>query len=404
MAACILNGHGIRTGLFLSPHVKCIRERISIDGRWIPGDEFCRIMNLLAPHFRSMERDGGPGHPSYFEIVTAVALRYFADSGVGAAVLEVGMGGRWDATNIVKSDIAVITSVGLDHSQHLGETRHKIAAEKAGIIKEETGLFVSGIGTDDSVFEVLREHTARRNSRIPILAMGRDFGFSGNSGSCNFQCPGRDFVNLSLGIPGTHFIHDAALALTASRELMRIMNVEVLDEMVREVLGGFSLTGRMQILETGREEGAEPGPVFILDGAHNPESLLALRDSLEETASWAGARAAGRTIVFGVMRDKNIREMLQCAHEMKAGRMIFCSCAGERAVPSSKLLEEAGRIVSGDECELLDGGSVAGAVRLSIEPAGKNRETGRPTFRNVLVCGSFYVVGEALEELKRINH
>jgi len=422
MAAAILSGHGVRTGLYLSPHVVSVRERISVDGRWIPEEEFCRIMNLMAPHFTLMGTDPALGHPSYFEILTAVALRYFSDAGARAAVLEVGLGGRWDATNCVTSGIAVITNIGLDHTRHLGDTRREIAAEKAGIIKPGTRSVISGIGPDDEVFPVIEERTlpgvyrdmdhpnrysdrdigppdsgSRNVMEKPLLqTIDRDIFFDGGHRDFAVYCPMGEFRGLGLQMPGDHFLHNASLAVTAAASLLESMNIEPGEGSIRNALREFSMVGRMQVIERSIE--GRPF-LFILDGAHNPDALRALRSAIPVSTGGLS------TVVFGMMKDKKMPAMLAALAEFGPRELIFCSCRHERAAPSGDLKENADRCRetvrdSKDGGErvgmfagtgLIDGGGVPAALEMAVKVT--------PGGGTILICGSFYVVGEALEML-----
>jgi dihydrofolate synthase/folylpolyglutamate synthase len=311
MLAGILTAAGYRTGLFTSPHLERIEERLAIDGRICSPDELVDLLRQVQPVVEAMDREGSgwpcANSPTFFEITTAMALLYFASHKTGAVVLEVGLGGRLDSTNVCRPRVSVITSISLDHMRQLGNTMEAIAWEKAGIIKPGVPL-VSGVATAGPR-EVIRWICRRRHA--PLAELGLDFGFEYTPplhvesapamGTLDFHYHslgrGYDFPGLSLGLLGRHQAANAATALATLDELER-SGWTIPEEAVRAGLAGLHWPARVELL--GRR------PTIIVDAAHNVASVEALLATLGE--SFAADR---RFLLFATTREKDVRGMLQ---------------------------------------------------------------------------------------------
>jgi dihydrofolate synthase/folylpolyglutamate synthase len=372
MAASILSAAGYRTGLYTSPHLVDVRERIRLDGETISREDFARLLEMTRPHLERARAEwvrSAPGsvrRTTYFEILTHLAFLHFKRAGADAAVLEVGLGGRLDATNVIEHPLAcAITSVGYDHTAVLGTRLAQIAREKAGIFKPGCPAVVSCHRPS------ARKATlaAAREMRSPVWLFGREVLLRhGPRGRFSVSTPGGAHENLEIPLWGKHQRENAAVAV-ALAELARAAGLDrVRPEAVREGLARVSWPGRVQKVADS--------PVTILDGAHNAESVRALMATLNE-------RLPRRRPVFvlGAMADKPWRRMLR---ELAPGAraLVATSSGNPRACDPAELGRLAAR---------------AGVARAEAEPEPKRalaraREiAGRRGL--VVVTGSLYLVG-----------
>ncbi len=290
----MLSAAGYKTGFYTSPHLSSVRERFQISGTYISTEDFARLISRIESVLDGRQI-------TYFECTTALALLWFAEQQTDFAVLEVGMGGRLDATNVVTPLVSVITNVSMDHEQHLGDTLAKIAAEKAGkigkagIIKPGVPV-VSGAAEDESG-RVICETCAERQA--PFFLFGRDFSGSGAGSFWNYQgLDGLKLDDLPMPLRGGHQISNCSLALAAV-QLLRQQGWTVSEAQIRSGLAQTRWPGR---LEYFRSEGRQ----FLLDGAHNPAGATALRDALRN--EFARQRLI---LVWGAMADKDISAALR---------------------------------------------------------------------------------------------
>ncbi len=313
MMAAILKAARYRTGMFSSPHFERVEERLAINGKPCSAAELVELVAEVRPVVEAMDHEaaaaGGMG-PTYFEIITALALVHFVRRRVDAAVLEVGLGGRLDSTNVCIPRVCVITSISLDHTEQLGDTLEAIAREKAGIVKPGVPV-VSGVlapGPRSVIAEVCREQVA------PLLELGVDFTFDYRPAEHLEQsdAPARldfrwqrppagfvpaEYVDLALPLAGRHQAANAALALAALAPLQQF-DRGIDDRAVRRGLADLHWPGRVEVL--GRR------PAVVVDVAHNVASIEALLETLEESF-----HARRRHLVFAASNDKDIRGMLQ---------------------------------------------------------------------------------------------
>jgi dihydrofolate synthase/folylpolyglutamate synthase len=358
MLAEILSRSGLRTGLYTSPHLVRVEERIRVGGRPIPPGDFRRVLGTIkakAEELRAARKMESP--PTFFEVLTAAALLYFRERRVDAAVLEVGMGGRFDATNIVSPVVSVITNVSRDHMQYLGKTLEKIAFEKAGIIKPGVPV-VSGV-SGGPARSVIRRRA--REEKAPLIEVGR----VGAGKRAVFPIRG-EACRLSPGLLGRHQVRNAAVAAAAASVLRRI---------------GFPVdrkTVERGIHETrweGRLEPAGSRPRVYLDGAHNEAGATALAAFIDENCR------KPPVLVFAMMKDKALARIAGILFP-RASRIILTSIPYPRAASPEEILNAArpfsGRIsVEKDPAE---------ALLLARRMAGS---TG-----TVFVTGSLFLVGE----------
>ena len=288
MLGAVLRAAGYRVGLFTSPHLERVAERIQVDGVPISEAELAAGMSEITTATRALEASG-PG-PTFFEIGTALGFLHFVRRRVDVAVVEVGLGGRFDSTNVVRPLVAVVTSVGLDHTAQLGNTVEAIAGEKAGIIKRRVPT-VSGV-TDPGPREVIRRAAAAVDA--PLWQLGRDFGYEYGPGNvARISTPRRSYPPLPLGLLGGHQAHNAALAVAAV-ERLRDAGLTIPDAALARGLAEVRWPARVEVVSRG--------PWVVLDTAHNVPSAEALVATLRESVPAAGTRR----VVLAVSADKDV--------------------------------------------------------------------------------------------------
>ncbi|MDH4326921.1 MAG: bifunctional folylpolyglutamate synthase/dihydrofolate synthase [Nitrospira sp.] len=290
MAAAMLQASGMRVGLYTSPHLVEFLERMRVNGTMIAEDRLADLVEQV-----------GAAIPAaltltFFEVTTAMALLHFAESGVDIAVLEVGMGGRFDATNVVAPLACAITTIALDHQEYLGPTEDAIAFEKAGIIKPAVPVVIGRMGPEAG--RVMQRIAAERGA--PLWRLGDDFAVEGDSPACfTYRGRTRVFEGLQCGLPGRHQLDNAACAIAL---------LEAAGQAVAPVDEAAVRTGLQSVTWEGRLELIEKDPIVLLDGAHNPAAAAVLARYLAEfLARHPGARII---LVWGMMRDKDHREFI----------------------------------------------------------------------------------------------
>jgi dihydrofolate synthase/folylpolyglutamate synthase len=370
--ASILMEAGYRTGLYTSPHLVRFTERIRINGNEITEKRLVEYVRLLKPAIES-------ARATFFEATTCIAFRYFADEDVQIVVIETGLGGRLDATNVVRPLASLITNVSYDHKEQLGNTLRSIAREKAGIIKNGIPCIIGH--TEREATAVIR--SVAHQKRAPFFQARRIVKVTRaqKSAPLRVQFQGAMFRTrpVSLGLQGSHQLENARLALAALDQLRRLqaggiharrITSSTIAEGLERVCPNAGIRGRLETLGRNR---------IILDVAHNPAAIETLVSVLKK-------RQSSFIVVFGVMRDKEYRKMLAalsgiCKH------LVAVSPALKRALSSSELMRVTRQLgISATSC-----GSVKKGVMLARRVAGKDG--------TILITGSHYVVGEALEAL-----
>lgn len=292
MVAAVLKAAGYRVGLYTSPHLMEFRERIQINGDMIPEAQVAALTDCV----RAVS--GTPREPTFFEFTTALAFRHFAEAGVDVAVVEVGLGGRFDATNVLAPSAAAITNVALDHQEYLGETIGAIAYEKAGIIKPGVPVVVGRVS--DEALAVISCVAGERGA--PLRRLHDAFTVEGDS-PAQFLYRGMrvSYAGLACPLPGRHQLDNAACAL-ALLEVASEGGFSVPETAVREGLRAVQWEGRLETVESR--------PRVVLDGAHNPAAAGVVADYLSEVRR---ERPGSRVIlVWGMMRDKDREGFLDC--------------------------------------------------------------------------------------------
>ena len=383
--ASILQVSGLRTGLYTSPHLIRINERIRINGEEISDDEFALLHDMVD---RTAERLVGEGelpwHPSFFEMLTAIAFEYFSRKKVDIAVLEVGMGGRLDATNVIEPQISIITDISLDHQKFLGNTVTEIAREKAGIIRRGGAVVTlpQQPQANDVIGNTILDLEARAVNAVPYVppvAPGTEYRVtSGGSGHAVFRYPlevmGKRIL-VETPLVGRHQLRNVALAIAAAEELSKrgfVITPESIERGIRET----RWPGRFQVISS-----ANCAPECVLDVAHNPAGAWALRSTLS-----AAYEDRPLTFVFGAMRDKAIDEIAEILFPL-AERVIATRADNPRSATSEEIREAAVHTSVAVE----EAPNVAAALERARIWAGSNGV--------VVVTGSIYIVGEAMQAL-----
>lgn len=345
--AGVLAAQGYRTGRFISPSVFSYRECIQLDQEHIEEQDICDMVGIIKPVFDGMAKEE-VDLPTPFELETAMAFLYFKRKQVDFAIMEVGMGGRLDATNVVKQPLlSIITSVSMDHMQFLGDTLEKIAREKAGIIKKQVPVIAGD--TKPEAFRVIKQVCQENNSRL-ITATGSitDTVFSPEGTKFNY----RD-EEYQIRLLGEYQIHNAILAIEAVGELRRC-GYPVSDDAVKDGLSNTSWGGRLEII--AKE------PYFIIDGAHNEDAAIQLRNAINQVFP-----AQRKIFIMGVLADKDYKRILKLTASL-ADIIFTITPDNSRALDSGKLAKEAALFT---KARVIDAQNTKKAVSCAYECAGK---------------------------------
>ncbi len=374
----LLRELGLRTGRFTSPHLVDVRERISLDGEPIDPLRFVAAWDDVAPYLEIVDqrsREAGEPLINYFQVLTAMAFSAFADAPVDVAVIEVGLGGTWDSTNVADGQVAVITPIGIDHERLLGSTVEAIAGEKAGIIKP--GAVAVLAEQLDEANEVLAERIMAVEAR-PVVA-GRQFGVVQRDVAVGGQLVtirglGGDYPELFLPLHGAHQAHNLAVAVAAVESFFGGGEAPLDLEVVRSAVADMSSPGRLEVVRTS--------PTVVVDAAHNPAGAAVLGDALAEAFSFR--RLIG---VVGVLRDKDAVGILEVLEPILDEVVITASTSVRATDPDD--LAEVARDVFGDE-RVHVARRLPDAVELAVQLAEDDGEMGA----GVLVTGSVTLAAE----------
>jgi dihydrofolate synthase / folylpolyglutamate synthase len=384
--ASIVQTSGYRTGLYTSPHLLRVNERIQINQESISDAEFAMIYDRVEDCARDLvERGELPWHPSFFEMLTAMAFEYFASAGVELAVLEVGLGGRLDATNIVDPYISVITDIDFDHQNFLGNTLPEIAHEKAGILRPKGTVVL--LPQHPIVNETLGKEIMDRDARVvsavkhmPSMAPNAEDNlgdrFSPGRNHFALAVMGSE-IKVDFPLAGRHQLRNLALAITAAEELNKFgFHISA-----KDVEQGIRLTrwpARFQVIPP-----ADDFPEVVLDVAHNPAGAWALRSAL---STFYEDRSL--TFIFGAMRDKAIREISDILFPV-----ADCVIATQAENPRAASPQEIAELGAHTQTEIIPAESVLDALERARTLAGSKGV--------IVITGSIYIVGEALSILVR---
>jgi dihydrofolate synthase/folylpolyglutamate synthase len=370
MITALMMAQGLRTGTYTSPHLSRLNERISVNGEPVSNGELFELLlalQLLEPMLGDDER------PSYFELMTAAAFRHFADAPVEVGVVEVGVGGTWDATNIIDAQVAVVTNVGLDHTNYLGPTREDIAQHKSGIVKEQSSLVLAE--PDARLHAYFTERT-----QSPVFIVERDFGAENDRVAVggrlvNLRTPSGTYRDVFVSLHGSHQSQNAATALMA---VEAFFGQALEEDVVRQGFAAVTSPGRLEVVHRR--------PPCVVDGAHNEAGARALVHALDEEFAVDGRRI----FVLGLLDPHDPAEMLRALQVDRARLVIACQPDSPRAVPAQAIADAAK--------------AMGIPVAVVVDPSAASREALSTATEDdlVVVTGSLYVVGAARDELLQL--
>lgn len=355
----ILQQEGLKVGMYTSPHLVRFTERFQINSREIERTKAAELIYELRQHFDPQEP------PTFFEAATALALTYFAQENTDISIIEVGMGGRLDATNIIHPLVSVITNISLEHKEFLGDSILQVAQEKAGIIKQFVPV-VTAVN-QSPVIELFQTICQQKNA--PLYALGKDFDYQDTEVGLNYYGLKMELNNLQPNLFGQHQHKNAALAL-AALEVLNYTGIKTSIEHIRSGLQETIWPGRMQIVSQE--------PLIILDGAHNPAAMQALSQTIVQRYTYKRL-----FLVLGIMADKDIEAMIKEVIPI-ADYIIYTRPKYTRALNPHVLMKKAmqyqkpGEVVE-DITSVLD----------KVLYLAENRDL-------IVVCGSLFTVGEAI--------
>lgn len=375
----ILREHGLRTGRFTSPHLVKLNERIAIDGEPVSDQVLYELWEDTKPILEIVDAElaaNGEGPLTFFEALAALGFAIFADAPVDVLVLEVGMGGTWDSTNVADGDVAVFTPVGLDHIDRLGETIAEIAATKAGIIKPNA-MVVSAFQHTDAYRELhavateKAESWAQLGTEFEIIersvdGFGQRFSIKGLAG---------EYRDLFLPILGDHQVENVAVAIAAVESFLGGGKQRIMDDVLRVAIADASSPGRLQVLSRT--------PLTVLDAAHNPHGALVLAGALQ--TAFGANRFVG---VIGVLADKDASGMLR-ALEPVLEEVVITKSSSDRALPVSDLEDLAIEIFGEHRVR------TANAVSAGLQDA--REMVGEGIGDAIVIAGSISLVGDVLK-------
>ncbi|NWG02009.1 MAG: bifunctional folylpolyglutamate synthase/dihydrofolate synthase [Syntrophaceae bacterium] len=362
MVSAILQKEGYRVGLYTSPHLIRFTERIKVNGKEIEEEEVAQLTGWMR---KEIEAASITPPFTFFDFTTAMALHYFKQNWVDVAILEVGLGGRLDSTNVVNPLLSIITNIAKDHEEYLGKSILKIAREKAGIIKRGRPLITAV--EQPRVRRLFSEICMAKAS--PYYQVGKEFRYArGDDGDFHYEGLHRKLWGIHLNLMGFHQVVNATTALGA---------IEVLEELGYRISADAMMSGLKEVDWPGRLEMVSSSPRVLLDGAHNPAGALVLKAALEKEYQYRHLN-----LLIGIMKDKDIPSMLHLLAPL-ADRIILTQPHTDRAMPPSLLKKALGQ--NGKKAEIAEEFQEAIERGLSL------------TQEDDLLCitGSLYTVGEA---------
>ena len=369
MLTALLVEMGLSVGTYTSPHLERINERMAWNGEPISDASFVEVIEAVSRLEPLLDSP-----PTHFEILTAAAYRWFADVAVDVAVVEVGLGGRWDATNVADGRVAAVTNISFDHAEVIGPTLADIAEEKAGIVKADSVVVV---GETDPALVAIFERAAFAAGADGVWVRGRDFDCLGNElahggRQIDLVTPGGRYPGVFLPVHGSYQGENAAMALAAAEAFF----AAPLDpDVVAGALAAVRLPGRLEVMSRD--------PLLVLDGAHNPAGAARSTAAIDE----AFAGRSDRILVVGMVNGRDPVEMLEAFDVGRARLVVACPPPSPRAIPAAEVADAARAL--GTDAE--EATSVPEAVATALALAGPDEM--------IVVTGSLYVVGAALAAL-----
>lgn len=369
MVTRLLMAHGLKVGTYTSPHLETPRERIQIDAELVTEEDFAAAVAAVA----NAEVLSGV-RPSYFEIVTAAAFRHFSDQAIDVAVVEVGMLGRWDATNVVRPDVSVVTNIALDHTEVAGPTLAHIATEKAGIIKQSAVAVIGETREELRGIFAAEPHAAMMVRGDHFDVIDNQLALGGRS--LHIRTTRADYEDVFLPLHGWHQGDNAAVALCAVEEFF---SASLSKETVQEGFDNVAMPGRFEVM--GHQ------PLVICDGAHNPAGADVCASVFFDDFDPHGRRI----LVVGALRGRAIDDILSSLRADDFDVVICCTAPSPRAVPAAEIVASAeamgcAEVVRVDEVERACDAALANATSDDA----------------ILVAGSLYVVGAARPHLASV--
>jgi dihydrofolate synthase/folylpolyglutamate synthase len=369
MVRDLIQAHGLRVGTFVSPHLHAVEGRYSIDGRTFGPDEFVDAVADVAPFIEIYEARADTTI-TYFELTAAIAFQAFAAAGVDVGVVEVGLGGRWDATNVVSADVSVITGIAMDHMSYLGDSIAQIAGEKAAILKQD-GTLVSGplpAAAEGAITAQVAATDSKWLRFDDAFSVGDDMMAVGG---WSFTVHGlyRNYDEIFLSLHGRHQVDHFATAVAVSEQFF---GRELDPEAVRVTAATMTSPGRIEVLQRN--------PVVVVDGSHNEQGIAGLAATLLDEfppQEWL--------LVVGMKGERNVPDLLSPLEGVVA-EVIATAAADPSSIPADEVAAAA-RIVFGDDVPVEAVTPVAQAVTEALD---RTDDTGA-----IVIAGSLYVVGEA---------
>ncbi len=376
MIESLLRAHGLRTGLMTSPHLTRLNERIVIDGEPISNEALVANYADIEPYLVMVDTElAGRGESplTFFETLTVLTFACFADAPVDVAVVEVGMGGEWDSTNVANADVAVITPIGLEHVQQLGPTIADIARTKSGIIKPASRV-VSSVQQPAAISAIV---DACEINEAALFVLGRDFHVSGITGGVggqlvDFTMKAASYPRVVVPLLGDYQAENAALALAAVEQFLGGGEHEIARDVVEEGLSGAKSPGRLQVVDTE--------PTVIVDAAHNPHGAEALARAMMTSFQFSTL-----VVVLGVLSDKDARGIVEALDPI-ADYFVVTQPDSERARDVADLADTVTQLAGPDRTSWR--ALLREAISLAKDQAGQAG--------GVLITGSVALVGEAM--------
>lgn len=390
MAESICRAYGMRTGLYTSPHLEHVNERIAIDGQQLSDDDFVdtwdQVKDLVAIVDMKMDELGKP-KMSFFEVLTAMAIWKFADAPVDVAVVEVGMGGAWDATNVLNADAAIIGPIDMDHMKWLGDTVEDIAQEKVGIIKPGCTAVIGRQPHEEAVMPIIEEAAERNHAKLvrdgyEMEVVERMPAVGGQVAT--LSTPLGTYTEVPIAKFGEHQAHNALAALAACEAV--IPTSGALDgDLVAEALSGVKIPGRIEQIRTS--------PTIILDGGHNINAAESLRAALEENYNFE--QLVG---VVAMMADKQVEQYLGILEPVLSQIVVTENSWRDRVMPADELEKIAIDVFGADR--VIKEPNLPDAIQTAVNLVDADDELGVGYGHGVLICGSFVTAGDARAMLK----
>ncbi|HEX2029402.1 MAG TPA: folylpolyglutamate synthase/dihydrofolate synthase family protein [Nitriliruptorales bacterium] len=374
MVTALLGALRIRAGTYTSPHLQSVRERIRVAGQPISQEDFAQVHAGLAPLAAIVDgsQEAHSERVTYFEVLTAMAYWWFADHPVDVGVFEVGMGGTWDATNLVRGEVAVVTPVAVDHPE-LGATPAEVAVEKAGIIKSEATVVLAEQSPD--VLAVIEARAAREHARVvragaEVALEERHLAVGGQV--LTLRAGTRTYTDVFVPLHGAHQADNAVLALGALSAFLGGLEA-VDDQVVREGFAAIEVPGRLEVVHRD--------PTVLLDGAHNPAGAVRTAEAIEEAFDFRDL-----IMVVGCLADKDVAGILRAFRALPS-HVVVTRPPSPRAAALDRLESTARQVWSGTGVAVERAGAVEEALDKAIGVAGR--------LDAVVVTGSLYLVGAA---------